>query len=355
VKLQGATKRFGEKGIGVVGISYDTRATLKLFSEQHGITFPLLSDSTSTIIRRFGLLNPRGLGFTAGMAIPGFFFVGPDRRIRETFFEDEDNNRYTPNTIIAKLFPELITADERTITAPHLTVTLTQSDSAIIPGNRATLVAVVTLPPGIHVYAPGVQGGYKPTTLELEPTTGVLVRQLSYPTSRVLLLPAIGERVPVFEGTFRIAADVMLNQGDTYVNEYVPKGAGTLTLKGRLRYQACDSTICYPPDVVPVSWSLTARPVPMTDGKGNAKAGEAVFRQHCQTCHGANGDGKTTARWTMGGRTMPLRPLATVIPGMSDEEMRLLIQKGYGPIKLVPGLTADEIDNVVAYVRSLET
>ena len=338
-----------------MAISYDTRATLSLFSRKHGITFPVLPDSQSQIIRRFGLLNPRGLGFTAGMAIPGYFYVGADRRIRETFFEDEDNNRYTPNNIIAKLFPELVVADERNISAPHLSVKLAQSDTAVIPGFRLTLAAAVSLPPDVHVYAPGVQGGYKAIALELQPSPGVVLRQLTYPPSRVMLVPAIGEKVPVFEGTFRITADIMIAQGDHLINEQVANGPTTLTVSGTLRYQACDSTLCYPPNAVPVSWNVTVHPVVLTEGKGDARAGRNVFRRRCETCHGQSGVGNSKMTWNAGGTLMPVRPLNSVTPGMSDGEMRHLIPEGYGPVmQPVRGLSQAEVQNVIAYVRSLE-
>ena len=40
-----------------------------------------------------------------------------------------------------------------------------------------------------------------------------------------------------------------------------PADGTPLTLSGNLRYQACDSKICYPPATVPVSWQLTVVPL----------------------------------------------------------------------------------------------
>ena len=47
--------------------------------------------------------------------------------------------------------------------------------------------------------------GYKPVALELKANPNAVFQPASYPESKVLLLPAISERVPVFEGKFRIA------------------------------------------------------------------------------------------------------------------------------------------------------
>jgi len=38
-------------------VSYDPVATLAAFAATHGITFPLLSDEASAVIRRLGLHN----------------------------------------------------------------------------------------------------------------------------------------------------------------------------------------------------------------------------------------------------------------------------------------------------------
>ena len=246
----------------MAGISYDSQAILKFFSNQHGITFPLLADPKSEIIQSFGVLNPRGVGFSKGMAIPGFFYVGSNGSIKEAFFEVNDYARYTANNVIAKLFPELVSADERNIPALHLNLKLTQSDTEVVPGSRVTLTAIVSLPRDVHVYAPGVQG-YKPIKLELEPAADAVLHTVHYPRAKVMLLPAIHEKVPVLEGTFRIVEDVTVAYDRSFI-EQVMKGpvSGTaLTVKGKLFYQACDTKICYPPDAVPVSWHIMVKPL----------------------------------------------------------------------------------------------
>ena len=222
----------------------------------------MIADPKLEIIRRYGVLNPRGRGLTRGMAIPGFFYIGANGRIRETFFEDNDLARYTANNVVSKLFPELISADERKIPALHLNLKLTQSDTNVVPGNRVTLIAIISLPHDVHVYAPGVRG-YKPIALQLDPNPEAVLHGARYPHSRVLFLPAIHEKVRVFEGTFRITEDATLAHDGKFI-ERVAKGpaSGTaLTLKGKLFYQACDSKICYMPTTVPVSWKLMVKPL----------------------------------------------------------------------------------------------
>ncbi len=265
LSLQRATPHFKEKGIGLVGVSYDSQDILKFFTERYSITYPLLADPKSEIIERFGVLNPTATGFTKGMSYPGFVYVNPDGRVQETFFEEDYHTRYTGNGVLVKIFPELATAAAKDVPAPHLQLKLTQTDEIVSPGNRVTLIAELSLPKDLHVYAPGVQG-YKPVVLELDPNPQAVLYPAIYPESKVLLLPAIHEKVPVFEGKFRITQDVTVSFDKDFSQAVAagPASGTALVLKGNLQYQACDSKICYPPTSVPVSWQLNVVPLNTT-------------------------------------------------------------------------------------------
>src|SRR5579863_7071009 len=189
LSLQRATGRFKEYGIGLVGVSYDSQEILKFFTERHAITYPLIADPKSEIIERFGVLNPTATGFTKGMSYPGFVYVSPDGRVQETFFEEDFHTRYTGNGVLTKIFPELATAAVKDVPAPHLQLKLTQTDEIVSPGNRVTLIAELSLPKDLHVYAPGVQG-YKPVALELDAVPQATPHPATYPQSKTLLLPA---------------------------------------------------------------------------------------------------------------------------------------------------------------------
>jgi peroxiredoxin len=262
LSLQRATARFKERGIGLVGVSYDSQEILKFFTERHSITYPLIADPQSEIIERFGVLNPTATGFAKGMSYPGFAYVSADGLVQETFFEEDFHTRFTGNNVLTKSFPELGGVAPKDVPTPHLQLKLSQSDDVVAPGNRVTLVAELALPPDMHVYAPGVQG-YKPVALELNSNPNATFQPASYPASKVLLLPAIGEKVPVFEGKFRIAEDVVVSFDKDFSRAVAagPASGTPLSVDGNLWYQACDSKICYPPASVPVSWQITVLPL----------------------------------------------------------------------------------------------
>jgi hypothetical protein len=261
VQLQNAKQRFEAQGLKLAAISYDSPAILKNFAERHKIEFPLLADPNSEVIRTFNVLNTEAKGMTKGMAYPGFFYIDPSGVIREKYFTPKYTDRLTANNVISKLFPELSAEVTQDIKAPHLQLTLAQSDRSVIPGGRVSLIADIELPPNVHVYSPGVQG-YKPIQLTLQRPPGIELQPVAYPSSKVLYLEAIQEHVPVFEGKFRISQDLTVtpSKASDALRSLFSKER-TIFITGDLKYQACDQTVCYPPTSVPVKWELQVLPL----------------------------------------------------------------------------------------------
>jgi mono/diheme cytochrome c family protein len=83
-----------------------------------------------------------------------------------------------------------------------------------------------------------------------------------------------------------------------------------------------------------------------------APDGQALYRQHCKTCHGATGT--PTAR--MVGLYPKLKTLSdsALMAGLSVEAIVRLLQKGEGDMKaLADKLTADQMTAVAQYVKTL--
>jgi hypothetical protein len=259
VQLQSAKQRFEAHGIKLAAISYDSSVILKDFADRHKIEYPVLADPQSKIIGRYGVLNPEATGMQKGMALPGYYYADANGIIREQYFEAKYTDRFTANSVLAKLFPELAEEVSQKVEAPHLGLELSQSDRTVAPGSRFNLAVQVELPQEVHVYALGVKG-YKPIQLELHPSPEVQVLSPNYPASKILRLEAIKEEVPVFEGKFRITSDAKTNANPDFIRSLGTNGK-TITISGQLSYQACDKTICYPPTSVPVSWQVEILPL----------------------------------------------------------------------------------------------
>ncbi len=193
------------------------------------------------------------------MARPGYFFIDTKGIIREKFFDAKYRERLSGNGVIAKLFPELGEEVTSEIEAPHLKLAVRQSDSVGVPGSRITVTTEVQLPPDVHVYAPGTKG-YKSVSLAIDSSPELELKPPVYPKAEVLYMPAIKERVPVFQGTFRIRQDVKVSSTAEFSNSLGTDGK-TLTITGKLNYQACNSKVCFLPSSVPVQWKLQVLPL----------------------------------------------------------------------------------------------
>ncbi|MGH9770478.1 MAG: protein-disulfide reductase DsbD domain-containing protein [Candidatus Acidiferrales bacterium] len=161
--------------------------------------------------------------------------------------------------MIAKLFPELGEEVTDTVKAPHLQLAVEQSDRTAVPGSLITLTVEMRLPPDVHVYAPGTNG-YKTIGLVIDPAPGVQLKPAVYPRSQILYMSAIKERVPVFEGAFRISQDVQVDTSADFSKSLGTDGK-IVTIAGKVEYQACDSKICFLPTSVPVQWQLQVLPL----------------------------------------------------------------------------------------------
>ncbi len=128
----------------------------------------------------------------------------------------------------------------------HLTVTTSASADAIALGKRLSLAVDVAPKPTMHVYSPG-QDGYIGITLTLEADPSFTASKAKYPAGEKIYMPLLKETQLVYAKPFRIAQDVVARPA---------RGAESLTIKGTLRYQACDDAICYLPTNVPVSWTV---------------------------------------------------------------------------------------------------
>ena len=247
MELEQSLPELTKRGLGLAAISYDSPAILKSFADRRGITFPLLSDPESKIIRAFGLLNetvPKGPFF--GIPYPGTFVLDGQGAVVATYFEDDYAERYTAADILVKQFGAAAGAAHATIEAKHLTLGLSAGSAVAHSGQRVVLTVDVELKPGLHVYAPGVEG-YIPVDLAVQGSADLAVHPAVYPASKMMHLAAIDETVPVYTDSFRVLREVTIGK------KVKP---GELVVEGGFRYQACDEKKCYIPETVPLKWTL---------------------------------------------------------------------------------------------------
>jgi hypothetical protein len=257
VQLQQTLPDLKRRGIGLAAISYDSPATLEAFADRRGITFPLLSDAGSATIRRYAILNTDATGKTAGIPYPGTFVLNQRGVVVSRSFEE----RYTERASAASLLsltasPTGPTAGDR-IDTPHLVATASVSDAVVAPGTRFSLLLDITPKPKMHVYAPE-QKDYIPISVKLEPDEAFKAHAPVFPKAEKFLFVPLKETQLVYSRPFRVVQDVTVALTPA-VRERARAAGAALTIKGTLRYQACDDQVCYVPKEVPVTWTAALR------------------------------------------------------------------------------------------------
>ena len=287
MELQGRIGDLARQGLGVAAISYDPPETLAAFARTQQISFPLLSDVGSATIRRYGILNPlpelalagaddpalkaelqryvSAVGppnsFMAGMAFPGTFVVDRQGRVTSRFFEESYVERNTISSVMLKLGTAGAPVNALKLSTPHLNATAFPSDADVVVGNRFTIAVDVRPGPGIHVYAPGA-AGYRVITLAVAEQPAIRVLPIQYPPSETYLFAPLNERVAVYQKPFRLLREVVVE--GTPQAQAALRGQTALTIAGTLEYQACDDKVCFNPVALPISWTLSVRPLVTT-------------------------------------------------------------------------------------------
>ncbi len=128
----------------------------------------------------------------------------------------------------------------------HLVVTTNVAPAAGGSGRKVPLYVDVEPKAQMHVYAPG-QEGYIAIALTLDASASFEAAKAKYPTGEKVLMPLLNETQLVYAKPFRITQDVTIRAAAP---------PGPLTIKGTLRYQACDDKVCYRPVTVPLTWTI---------------------------------------------------------------------------------------------------
>ena len=87
-----------------------------------------------------------------------------------------------------------------------------------------------------------------PTIIKLDSPTQVSIGKIEYPTGHDFALPiAPTEKLNVYSG------DVLLTM---LVSAGKKSAAGSYSVKGELKYQACNDNSCFPPKTLPVEFTV---------------------------------------------------------------------------------------------------
>jgi thiol-disulfide isomerase/thioredoxin len=257
-------RKYHDQGLEIVLLAFEEAGQLanpvrlKAFLKQYGISYPVL------LVGEPKDLSARLPQFEDLYAFPTSIFLGRDGRVRGThagFSGKATGALYTEITeetarmverLLAEKAPTLETFDSAPPASGRPSMrprTPPQRVSVYASARRRSgtsydLVLSVQPHPGMHVYAPGAKG-YNVVSLTFPSMPGVTVAPARFPKPEDYYFAPTKEHLPVYQQAFDIA-----------VSASVP--AKTSTLDGTLVYQACDDRLCYTPQSLPVSFTLSA-------------------------------------------------------------------------------------------------
>jgi thiol:disulfide interchange protein DsbD len=132
-------------------------------------------------------------------------------------------------------------------------------------GSPVRVALKVTVPEGLHTQSNTPRDkALIPTTLTIDAPDGVTVDEIIWPPSIDMAQAGAEKPLAVFEREFLIGARLLIPGSRSFT--------GDLTVPAKLRYQACDANLCYPPATADVAWVIHEVPASATAAPDPARA-----------------------------------------------------------------------------------
>jgi hypothetical protein len=190
-----------------------------------------------------------------GTPYPGTFMLDSEGRVTARFFEEFYRERNTTSSVMLQVGVGLSPIAAVEGSTAHLTLTAYPSNPSVSAGTRLTVAVDIEPNEDIHVYAPGAESmGYRVVALNLTPTAHVRFGSVEFPASEIYHFEPLDERVPVYQRTFTLLQEVVVDA--TREAERALAELDALTLTGSLDYQACNDQLCFDPVSVPLTFTL---------------------------------------------------------------------------------------------------
>jgi hypothetical protein len=253
---------FAAAGVAVFAISYDPVEVLAAFAEKHGITFDLLSDQGSRVIRELGLedvdilahqafygIEPRPR--YAGLPFPGQLLLNADGTVHQKRFYSSYRERETGVAALELGFGLGASTERAKVEArrPGVTVRAALDSTHYRFFQRHWLTIDLEPATGLRIHGPEQAAGHVPLIVEIEPVDGLVVGEPTFSPTIAVRLAHLGEAIPMFEGNARIMIPLTFQRRE-----------GDVRLVLRVEYQACADSECMLPDEVGLELLVCAQP-----------------------------------------------------------------------------------------------
>ena len=259
VELEQSRTMFEKSGVQIAAISFDSHEVLAAFAQEYSIRFPLLSDTRSAVIRKFGIFNYNvtpDMKRNYGIPHPVEYLVAPDGTVVKKYFVANYQHRVAGSAVALREFGALASdAPMVTLESGALAVQIGFPSPKVFAAQEVSFFADFALQPGWHIYGTPLPAAYTVTSIVFEDPS-VSQCQLELPPPGMLEIPALKETLPVYGGSFRAIGTLLLKY---------PLPEGRLVLKGRLAFQQCSETVCERPQTMPFELAVQVEPFVISD------------------------------------------------------------------------------------------
>ncbi|MBW2281671.1 MAG: redoxin domain-containing protein [Deltaproteobacteria bacterium] len=232
---------FDAAGVAVYALSYDEADALRDFGVAHGITYTLLSDPDSDVIRSFSILNtlidPNAHPWY-GIPYPGTYVVSAEGAITHKFFDNNLALRAGPEQLLRAAQGQPMLESKPNEAAPEeVQVRVALDGDNLAPMVQKDLVVRFSVPTGRHVYAKPAPQGAAAVEVTLDENERLVQRPVVRPTSEPHALAGTEESFQVHHDVFELRLPLT-------VNGSAGSDAAAITISGEVSWQCCDDEVC---------------------------------------------------------------------------------------------------------------
>lgn len=243
MELQEHIETFAAAGVRIIAVSPEPVGTIARFTEGHGVTFPVLSDTGSVVIREYGILNvgvPKDHPYY-GIPFNGAYLTDTDGRIAQKHFNPSFRVRESAEMIIRGDLGEWYDIEGYPAATGGAAVSASLGSAELKPYRRVDLLIRIDLPEGQHAYGEPVPEGLVATTVTVTGPEELRVDAPVMPSTQPLFVEGVGKELQVFDGDIHIRVPVSYRSFDP------PDEGGAVPIGIDVRYQACDRLVCFLP------------------------------------------------------------------------------------------------------------
>lgn len=156
-------------GVNVASITYDSQEVLHRFASAYHVSYPMLSDRGSVVIRRFGILNtnvPSDVTRFYGIPFPGQYLLAPDGVVQSKLFLPDYQERPTGSEVLLSAFGA--GGNRTAIQVEDVSAKIAVSDERSYSGHQLGVTVDFGVAPGWHIYGEPLPPEYTPTKVKFD-------------------------------------------------------------------------------------------------------------------------------------------------------------------------------------------